>query len=93
MTKQPPFVFAIRDGEGYWFSKMDGGEVFFVSPLGEAKTYDNAAKAMTARDALAQMLVDDTLSVRQVGPTTATISRGESGDENQINWAAPQNQP
>jgi hypothetical protein len=48
---------------------------------------------MTARDALAQMLVDDTLSVRQVGPTTATISRGESGDENQINWAAPQNQP
>jgi hypothetical protein len=50
--------------------------VFFVSPLSGAKRYDNAAKALTERDALAQMCGDDTMSVRQVGPTGAVICSG-----------------
>jgi hypothetical protein len=81
MAKPSPFVFAIRDGEGYWFREMVDGEVFFVSPLSGAKRYGNAAKALTERDALAQMCADDMMSVRQIGPTAAVISRGELGDE------------
>jgi hypothetical protein len=57
---------AIRDGEGYWFSKIVDGEVFFVSPPEAAKQYDNAAKALTERDALAQMCGDDAMTVRQI---------------------------
>jgi hypothetical protein len=73
MTKQAPFIYAIRDGEGYWFQGFVDGEVFFVSPQAEAKPYDNAAKALTERDALAQMCGDDSLTVRQIGPTTAEL--------------------
>jgi hypothetical protein len=54
MKKKSSFMFAIRDGEGYWFSRFDDdGEVFFVSPEA-AKQYDNAVKALTERDALAR---------------------------------------
>ena len=83
-----------RDGEGYWSSRFDDdGEVFFVSPPEVAKQCDNAVKALTERDALAQMIGDDSLTVRQVGPTAAIISRGELGDEHRINWGARENQP
>ena len=52
------------------------------------------AKALTERDALAQMLGDDTLTVRQIAPVgNVVISRGELGDEHRINWAAPEWQP
>jgi hypothetical protein len=69
MTKLTDFVYAIRDGEGYWFQHFVEGEVFFASPLADAKRYDNAAKALTDRDALAQMLGDDSLRVRQIAPS------------------------
>jgi hypothetical protein len=90
------FIYAIRDGEGYWFQHFADGEVFFASPPETAKQYDNAAKALTERDALGQMLGDDSLTVRQVGPTagkTIIVSRGEGGDEHLINWGEPENQP
>jgi hypothetical protein len=68
--------------------------VFFASPPETAKQYDNAAKALTERDALAQMLGDDTLTVRQIALVgNVVISRGEFGDEHRINWAAPEWQP
>jgi hypothetical protein len=76
-----------------WFREIIDGEVFFVSPPEAVKRYHNAAKALTERDALAQMIGDDTLTVRQVGPAAAIISRGELGDEHQINWSAPEWQP
>jgi hypothetical protein len=85
MKKKSSFILAIRDGEGYWFSRFDDdGEVFFVSPPEAAKQYDKAAKALSQRDKLAQMCGDDSLTVRQVGPTAAVISRGDLGDEHRI---------
>jgi hypothetical protein len=88
------FIYAIRDGEGYWFHHFRDGEVFFASPIASAKQYDNAAKALTERDALAQMLGDDSLTARQVAPVgNVVISRGEGGDEHLINWGAARWQP
>jgi hypothetical protein len=89
------YIYAIRDDEGYWFSRFDdSGEVFFVSPEAQAKQYPNAAKALTERDALAQMCGDDSLSVRQIAPVSnVVIARGELGDEHLINWGAQEWQP
>jgi hypothetical protein len=66
-----------------------------ASSLGDAKRYDNAAKALTERDALSQMLGDDSLTVRQIAPVgNVVISRGgEGGDEHRINWSAAEWQP
>ena len=89
------FIYAIRDGEGYWFSSFADGEVFFASPPETAKQYDNAAKALTERDALAQMLGDDSLTVRQIAPVgNVVIARGAGGGgEHRINWGAAEWQP
>ena len=67
----------------------------FASPPETAKQYDNAAKALTERDALAQMLGDDRLTVRQIAPVgNVVIARGAGGGgEHRINWRAAEWQP
>jgi hypothetical protein len=59
------------------------------------KTLHSAAKALTERDALAQMLGDDTLTVRQIAPVgNVVIARGAGGGgEHRINWGAAEWQP
>jgi hypothetical protein len=72
--------YAIRDGEGYWFQHFLEGEVFFDSPQETAQQYDTVAAAIIDRDALAQLLMDDSLSIRQVAPIEpVVVTRGEDG--------------
>jgi hypothetical protein len=70
------FIYAIRDGEGYWFSRFDdNGDAFFVSRRKKTKRYRNAAKAIAERDGLAQLLNDDSLTVRQIAPAGTSAAK------------------
>jgi hypothetical protein len=49
--------------------RCDAGPAESRGRRSRTKRYDNAAKALTDRDALAQMLGDDSLRVRQIAPS------------------------
>ncbi len=89
------FIYAIRDGEGYWFREIrQDGEAMFITEQAAAQHYDNAAAALEERDVLSNLLQDEALSVRQIAPVgNVVVSRGELGDEHRINWNSPGEQP
>jgi hypothetical protein len=81
------FIYAIRDGDGFWFHEIRAGEAMFITEQAAAKRYDNAAAALDERDVLANLLQDEALTVRQIAPVgNVVVSRGELGDEHRINW-------
>ena len=59
-------VYAIRNGDGYWYRETPAGSVMFITEQAAAQHYDSAATALLQRELLANLLHDESLSVCKI---------------------------